>query len=100
MYYAYHSSRDSWAGEPEIDPTQDQQEPTRVDGRELTPYQCLDLAYHGVLRDKLVEAGSSTACLVSLNAASGVLRAAKRQWLPDYSFIICDIPTTSPDAFL
>ncbi|KAI6150775.1 phosphatase 2C-like domain-containing protein [Pisolithus tinctorius] len=85
MYYAHRSSRDSWAGEPEFDPTQDQQERNQVDGRELTPYQCLDLAYHGVLRDNLVEAGSSTACLVSLNAASGVLRAAN---LGDSGFMI------------
>ncbi|KAI6108972.1 phosphatase 2C-like domain-containing protein [Pisolithus thermaeus] len=85
MYHAHRHSRDAWAGEPEIDPTQDQPERAGEDGREITPHQCLDLAYHSVLQDRLVEAGSSTACLVSLNAASGVLRAAN---LGDSGFLI------------
>lgn len=96
MHYAYRYSRDSWAGEPETDPTQDQGDLNQVEGCELTPYQCLDLAYQSVLRDGQVKAGvsikclpsfivstpgplagSSTACLITLNSASGVLRAAK-----------------------
>jgi protein phosphatase PTC7 len=94
MYHAYRYSRDSWAGEPETDPTQDYEIRERVEGWEMTPYECLELAYHGVLREKLVQAGvwivlviaallsdllagSSTACLLSLNATSGVLRTAK-----------------------
>ncbi|KAL4067619.1 phosphatase 2C-like domain-containing protein [Scleroderma citrinum] len=85
MYHAHRYSRDSWAGEPETDPTQDQGDHTRVEGLELTPYQCLDFAYHDVLRDKLVKAGSSTACLISLNSTSGVLRAAN---LGDSGFMI------------
>lgn len=85
MHYAYRYSRDSWAGEPETDPTQDQGDLNQVEGCELTPYQCLDLAYQSVLRDGQVKAGSSTACLISLNSASGVLRAAN---LGDSGFMI------------
>ncbi|KAF9227935.1 protein serine/threonine phosphatase 2C [Gyrodon lividus] len=85
MYHAYRYSRDSWAGEPEIDPTQDYEVRERVEGWEMTPYECLELAYHGVLREKLVQAGSSTACLLSLNTSSGVLRTAN---LGDSGFLI------------
>ncbi|KIJ69408.1 hypothetical protein HYDPIDRAFT_106015 [Hydnomerulius pinastri MD-312] len=85
MYHAHRYSRDSWAGEPEIDPTQDYEVRERVEGWEMTPYECLELAYHGVLREKLVQAGSSTACMISLNTSSGVLRAAN---LGDSGFLI------------
>jgi protein phosphatase PTC7 len=76
MFYAHDYSRISWAGEPEIDPTQDHEHHEDVRGREITPYKCLDLAYRQVLREQLVEAGSSTACLLTLNSSSGVLRSA------------------------
>ncbi|KAG2037239.1 phosphatase 2C-like domain-containing protein [Suillus americanus] len=85
MYHAHRYSQLGWAGEPEIDPTQEYEERERVDGWELTPYKCLECAYHGVLRERLVNAGSSTACLISLNASSGVLRAAN---LGDSGFLI------------
>ncbi|KAF6765195.1 phosphatase 2C-like domain-containing protein [Ephemerocybe angulata] len=62
--------------EPEIDPTMDYEEREQIEGWEMTPYECLDLAYGGVLREKFVQAGSSTACIISLNASSGVLRSA------------------------
>lgn len=58
MYYSHNHSRDSWAGEPEVDPTQDHEHREDVRGREITPYQCLDLAYRQVLREQLVEAGA------------------------------------------
>lgn len=96
MYSSHNYSHDSWAGEPEIDPTQDHEHSEDVRGREITPYECLDLAYRRVLREQLVEAGglasllgrptdlilfsftgSSTACLLTLNSSSGVLRSAK-----------------------
>ncbi|KAF8910938.1 phosphatase 2C-like domain-containing protein [Gymnopilus junonius] len=76
MYHAHRYSRNAWAGEPEIDPTMDYEEREQIEGWEMTPYECLDLAYGGVLREKSVQAGSSTACIISLNAASGVLRSA------------------------
>ncbi|KAG9318474.1 phosphatase 2C-like domain-containing protein [Chiua virens] len=59
-----------------LTPTQDHEHNKAVRGWELTPYECLDLAYHRVLREKFVEAGSSTACLLTLNSSSGVLRSA------------------------
>jgi hypothetical protein len=57
MYHAHRYSRTAWAGEPETDPTQEYEERERVEGWELSPYDCLELAYHGVLRERLVEAG-------------------------------------------
>ena len=84
-------AKGAWAGEPESDPLQALDEP--VEGWELTPQECLDLAYGGVLREKLVEfgrtyihsaisplddvLGSSTACVIHLNSQNGLLRAAK-----------------------
>lgn len=57
MYHAHRYSRSAWAGEPEIDPTMDYEERERIEGWEMTPYECLDLAYGGVLREKYVQAG-------------------------------------------
>lgn len=74
MFHAHRYSKGAWAGEPETDPTQDLDEP--VEGWELTPQECIDLAYGGVLREKAVTCGSSTACVINLNASSGLLRAA------------------------
>ncbi|KDR81603.1 hypothetical protein GALMADRAFT_59131 [Galerina marginata CBS 339.88] len=85
MYHAHRYSRNAWAGEPEIDPTMDYEEREQIEGWEMTPYECLDLAYGGVLREKYVQAGSSTACIISLNASSGVLRSAN---LGDSGFLI------------
>ncbi|KAJ6591519.1 hypothetical protein DFH09DRAFT_1137227 [Mycena vulgaris] len=58
MYHAHRYSRSAWAGEPEVDPTLDYEEREQVEGWELTPYECMDLAYGGVLREKRVEAAS------------------------------------------
>lgn len=57
MYHAQRYSRNAWAGEPEIDPTLDYEEQKRIEGWEMTPYECIGLAYHGVLREKMVLAG-------------------------------------------
>ncbi|KAK7054907.1 Protein phosphatase 2C 7 [Paramarasmius palmivorus] len=57
MYHSHRYSRNAWAGEPEVDPTLDYEEREQVEGWELTPYACLDLAYGGVLREKAVQAG-------------------------------------------
>lgn len=59
MYHAHRYSRNAWAGEPEIDPTMDYEEREQIEGWEMTPYECLDLAYGGVLREKYVEAGEN-----------------------------------------
>ena len=37
----------------------DYEEREQVEGWEMTPYECLDLAYGGVLREKFVQAGVS-----------------------------------------
>lgn len=85
MYHAHRYSRNAWAGEPEIDPTLDYAEREEVEGWELTPLESMALSYHGVLREKHVQAGSSTACLIHMNASSGLLRAAN---LGDSGFMI------------
>ncbi|KAF8143184.1 hypothetical protein K438DRAFT_1876632, partial [Mycena galopus ATCC 62051] len=55
------------AGEPEVDPILDYVEQEEVEGWELTPYE--------LLREKLVEAGSSTVCIITLNSVNGLLKA-------------------------
>jgi hypothetical protein len=60
MYHAHRYSRNAWAGEPEIDPTLDYEEREQIEGWEMTPYECLDFAYGGVLREKFVQAGKSS----------------------------------------
>ena len=65
MYHAHRYSRNAWAGEPEIDPTMDYEEREQIEGWEMTPYECLDLAYGGVLREKYVQAGVCRAQLIS-----------------------------------
>lgn len=108
MYHAHRYSRNAWAGEPEIDPTLDYEEREQIEGWEMTPYECLGLAYHGVLREKMVQAGtflanrvtsvpltflsgSSTACIISLNAANGVLRSAKYVIYLQNSYLLSDL---------
>ncbi|KAK2466924.1 hypothetical protein APHAL10511_001182 [Amanita phalloides] len=76
MYHAHRYSRNAWPGEPETDPTLDYEEREQIAGWEMTPLECLDLAYGGVLREKSVQAGSSTALIINLNAHSGALRSA------------------------
>ncbi|TFL07583.1 phosphatase 2C-like domain-containing protein [Pterulicium gracile] len=76
MYHASRFSRESWVGEPEIDPTQELEEREHIEGRELTPLDCLRRSYPAVVKEESVEAGSSTACLLSFNNSSGLLRAS------------------------
>ncbi|KIP09148.1 hypothetical protein PHLGIDRAFT_29246 [Phlebiopsis gigantea 11061_1 CR5-6] len=85
MYHAHRYAKQGWAGEPEIDPTQDYEDREQVEGWELTPMECMDLAHGGVMREKGIMAGSSTACIVNINASSGLLRAAN---LGDSGFCI------------
>lgn len=59
MYHAHRYSKTAWAGEAETDPTQEYAEREAVDGWELTPVQCLQLAYDAVMRERGVLAGSS-----------------------------------------
>ncbi|KAI0780963.1 protein serine/threonine phosphatase 2C [Trametes elegans] len=85
MYHAHRYSKAAWPGEPEVDPTQEYEEREQVEGWELTPLECLESAYGGVLRERNVLAGSSTACILTLNASNGVLRAAN---LGDSGFLV------------
>lgn len=110
MYHAHRYAKQGWAGEPEIDPTQDYEERQQVEGWELLPMECMHLAHGAVLREKVVTAGpfdhfalwsipltevlgSSTACIVNINASSGLLRAAKYVVKPMISLTYC------PDHF-
>ncbi|KAI0336514.1 protein serine/threonine phosphatase 2C [Cubamyces sp. BRFM 1775] len=85
MYHAHRYSKAAWPGEPEVDPTQEYEEREQVEGWELTPLECLESAYGGVLRERNVVAGSSTACVMTLNASNGLLRAAN---LGDSGFLV------------
>jgi protein phosphatase PTC7 len=58
MYHAHRYSRSAWAGEPEVDPSLDYEEREQVEGWELSPYECMDLSYGGVLRERAVLAGA------------------------------------------
>lgn len=58
MYHAHRYSKAAWAGEAEIDPTQDYEEREAVEGWELLPVQCLRLAYDAVMQEKAVLAGA------------------------------------------
>ncbi|KAF7338300.1 Protein phosphatase [Mycena venus] len=85
MYYAHRHFENGWAGEPEIDPTIETASNAPPEGVEMAPSTALQLAYQDVLKDKSVEAGSSTGCLLTLNASSGILRSAN---LGDSGFCI------------
>ncbi|KAH9043247.1 phosphatase 2C-like domain-containing protein [Lactarius pseudohatsudake] len=85
MYHSHRYAKVGWAGEPEVDTTQDYEDREAVEGWELHPRECLKLAYQATLRERSVIAGSSTACLITLNASSGLLRAAN---LGDSGFMI------------
>lgn len=98
MYHSHRYAKVGWPGEPEVDTTQDYEDQEALEGWELHPLECLKLAYQATLRERSVIAGvsrtpwrhesqhafiyipcpgSSTACLINLNASSGLLRAAK-----------------------
>ncbi|KAI0306585.1 protein serine/threonine phosphatase 2C [Multifurca ochricompacta] len=85
MYHSHRYAKIGWPGEPEVDTTQDYEDREAVEGWELHPRECLKLAYQATLRERGVIAGSSTACLINLNASSGLLRAAN---LGDSGFMI------------
>jgi len=84
MYYAQRYAGRAWAGEPEIDPTIDDAE-LESEGEEMVPEELLQAAYNDVILDSSVDAGSSTACILTLNASSGLLQAAN---LGDSGFVI------------
>lgn len=57
MYHSHRYSKSAWAGEPEIDPTQDYEEREEIEGWEMAPRECMEMAHGGVLRDRTVQAG-------------------------------------------
>ena len=62
MYHAQRYSNAAWPGEPEVDPMQEYEEREQVEGWELSPLECLESAYGGVLRERAVVAGKQHAC--------------------------------------
>ena len=59
MYHAHRYCKQAWAGEPEIDPLRKYEEKEAVEGWELTPQECMELAHGGVMRERVVEAGEN-----------------------------------------
>ena len=57
MFHAHRYSKVAWPGEPEVDPMQEYEEREQVEGWELSPVECLESAYGGVLRERNVLAG-------------------------------------------
>lgn len=84
MYFASKHAAASWVGEPDFDPIEETSTPGRND-KTLSPSEIMSLAYKDVLNEPSVECGSSTACIVNINAQSGKLSAAN---LGDSSFSI------------
>ncbi|CAE6428505.1 unnamed protein product [Rhizoctonia solani] len=84
MYYASKYASSSWAGEPDFDPIEGTSAPGKAD-KSLSPVEIMSMAYQDVLDEPSVECGSSTACIVNIDAQSGKLSAAN---LGDSSFSI------------
>lgn len=59
MYHSHRYAEAGWAGEPEVDATQDYEDREAVEGWELHPRDCLKLAYQATLRERAVVAGVS-----------------------------------------
>jgi protein phosphatase PTC7 len=57
MYHSRRYAKDGWPGEPEVDATQDYEDREAVEGWELSPRDCLKLAYQATLRERAVVAG-------------------------------------------
>lgn len=74
MYHASRFSRESWVGEPEIDPTQELEEREHIEGRELTPLDCLRRSYPAVVKEESVEAGTIVS-VVALSEANATRQA-------------------------
>ena len=69
MYHAHRYAKAAWPGEPEVDPTQEYEEREQVEGWELSPVECLESAYGGVLRERNVIAGKQDEQAVERNRA-------------------------------
>ena len=58
MYHSHRYAKVGWAGEPEVDATQDYEDREAVEGWELHPRDCLKSAYQATLRERGVVAGA------------------------------------------
>lgn len=56
MFYASEAASTNWPGEPESDPTSE--EPVNVQGHQLDPLKCMDVAFRQVKKDPAVEGGT------------------------------------------
>ncbi|CAE6531600.1 unnamed protein product [Rhizoctonia solani] len=101
MYFASKHASSSWAGEPDFDPIEGTSAPGKTE-KSLSPVEIMSMAYQDVLNEPSIECGedvtwhlllskpmpsvgSSTACIVNIDAQSGKLSAAN---LGDSSFSI------------
>ncbi|KAB5596363.1 Protein phosphatase PTC7 [Ceratobasidium theobromae] len=84
MYFASQHAATAWAGEADFDPIQETSALGKSD-RTLSPVEIMSMSYQDVLNEPLIECGSSTACIVNIDAQSGKLSAAN---LGDSSFSI------------
>lgn len=56
MFHSARYAKMGWAGEPEGEPHVDSYS-SPVEGWELTPKHCLELAYQAVLRERTIQSG-------------------------------------------
>ncbi|KAG9100492.1 hypothetical protein FS749_015085 [Ceratobasidium sp. UAMH 11750] len=82
MHFASKHASTSWAGEPDFDPIVETTSPAKLS---LSPKNIVSNAYQDVLNEPAVQCGSSTACIVNIDAQTGRLAAAN---LGDSSFSI------------
>ncbi|KIO34274.1 hypothetical protein M407DRAFT_240612 [Tulasnella calospora MUT 4182] len=83
MYHAARYAKRGWADDSYPSSANSTEE--SIQPWELTPENCLELAFNAVLRDTLVDAGSSTGLISTFNARSGLMKAAN---LGDSGFMI------------
>ncbi|KAG8954150.1 hypothetical protein FRC04_000370 [Tulasnella sp. 424] len=75
MYHGARFAKRGWADDSYPSSVNSAEE--SIQPWELTPENCLELAFNAVLRDTLVDAGSSTGLISTFNARSGLMKAAK-----------------------
>ncbi|KAG8973327.1 hypothetical protein FRC05_008871 [Tulasnella sp. 425] len=83
MYHGARFAKRGWADDSYPSSVNSAEE--SIQPWELTPENCLELAFNAVLRDTLVDAGSSTGLISTFNARSGLMKAAN---LGDSGFMI------------
>lgn len=79
MYHAHRYAKVGWPGEPEIDPTQDYEDQETIEGWELNPRDCLQLAHDAVRRERFVLAGAFSCTDLARTCKSDCIRRATEQ---------------------